>query len=92
MIREKDKFTGTFGQDINQYLLKFEETCRDYNLSEEQMLWYFHNLFNGEPKRFFGEHITTIRTSYVNAKKLLLAAYGNVDRQSRTGQYLQKFN
>lgn len=56
-FKKEDKFNNTLGQDIKEYLTGYEETCRDYQLIEEQTLWFFYSIFDGEPKRFFREHI-----------------------------------
>lgn len=54
-LRHEEKLSGKLGEDVMEYLKTNEEACVDYKLSKAQVLQYFHNLFDGEPKSFYGD-------------------------------------
>lgn len=54
---EKSKFSGRPDQALHEYLAEYQQVGRDYGLDSEQRLRYLHNLFGGEAKRFFDDHV-----------------------------------
>lgn len=41
------------------------EAVNDYKMIQSQKLRYFHNLFEGEAKQFYGTYVKAIYTSFM---------------------------
>lgn len=54
-FKHEEKGFSKLGEDVMEYLKTFKEACVDYKLSKAQVLQYLHNLFDGEPNRFYSE-------------------------------------
>lgn len=91
-FKKDDKFTGKLGENLQDFLNNYEEACIDYSFTPEQKLKYLHNLFEGEAKAFYREHVFTVCHSYPEACNTLLAKFNNISRQIRVRQYLQSLS
>lgn len=58
----------------------------------EQHLETFHDLFDGEPKRFYREIVSLKCASYKGAKQVMETTYKNINRHTRVQQYFQGLN
>ena len=52
-LRSEDKFSGKLGEDLNEANNLYLDSANDYELNQEHRLKYFHNIFEGEARRFY---------------------------------------
>lgn len=53
------KYGGKLGEGIERSFSDFETTVNDYKLSDSLKLQYLHNLFEEEPRHFYGSKVYT---------------------------------
>lgn len=91
-FKKDDKFSGKIGEDVNEYIFNYKEAAIDYELSTDQMLKYFHNLFDGEAKSFYRHHVQTYCTSFEEASTKIQLEFNSIARQNRVRKYLQSLS
>ena len=57
-FKREERYSGKIGEDINEVIDNYCDAAGDSNLNEDQKLRYFHNVFDGEAKRFYRTSIT----------------------------------
>lgn len=58
-LKNRDKFTGKLGEDLTEHIRNSIEAAQDYKLDQGNKLAFFHNIFDGETKRFYREKVKT---------------------------------
>ena len=53
------------------------------------MLKYFHNVFDGEAKRFFRSNVVNHANTFENACQLMQNEFNSITRQNRVRKLLQ---
>lgn len=77
------KYGGTDDEDLFEFLITYETTAEDYEMSDEQKCRYIHNLFKEEALRFYNSNVRPNASSYMEAKKLMLLHFNSPDVQAR---------
>ena len=52
-FRSDDKFSGKLGEDLSEAINLYLDAANDYELNHEHRLKYFHNIYEGEARRFY---------------------------------------
>ena len=88
-FKREERYFGRIGEDINEVVDKCCDAADDYNLNEDQKLRYFHNVFDGEAKRFYRTSIAGTQLSFDSAVQRMLQEFNSITRQNRVRKLLQ---
>ena len=58
-----DKYGGLEEEDLAEFITQYDTLAKDYRLSDEEKLQYFHNLFKREALRYFNTFVRNKATS-----------------------------
>lgn len=88
-FKREERYSGKIGEDINEVIDNYCDAADDYNLNEDQKLRYFHNVFDGEAKRFYRTSIAGSEGSFDSAVRRMLQEFNSITRQNRVRKLLQ---
>ena len=88
-FKREGRYTVKICEDINEGLNNYCEAASEYELSTEQMLKYFHNMFDGEAKRFFRSNVVNNANTLETACQLMQNEFNSITRQNRMRRILQ---
>lgn len=88
----EDRFKGTSGEDVEEFFKTYETTSIYYKIDNKLKLQFLHNLFDGEAKRFYHDHVYPIVLTYEDAKSKMINQYNNTTTQNRMRQFLQNLS
>jgi hypothetical protein len=74
-------------EDIILSLREYDRSVNDFQSTSEQSFQFLHNMFHGEAKRFYSDHVDGAPT-YEDAKAQLISRYCSKSRQVRAQQIL----
>ena len=90
-FKNKDeKYGGTDDEDLFEYLITYETTADDYEMSEEQKCKYIHNIFKEEALRHYNANVRPQSRCYKESKRLMLLHFNSPDVQVRVKNELQR--
>jgi hypothetical protein len=82
--RFKDKkYDGSIESNISEYLAEYTSASRDFELSLDQKLRFFHIIFTGQAKRFYYSQVESVAQTFEHAKELMEREYNSISRQNR---------
>ena len=88
-FKREERYSGKIGENINEVIDNYCHAADDYNLNEDQKLRYFHNIFDGEAKRFYCTSIAGTQASFDAAVQRMLQEFNSITRQNRVRKLLQ---
>ena len=88
-FRSDDKFSGKLGKDLNEAINLYLDAANDYELNQEQRLKYFHNIFEGEARRFYRLKVSKRVPTFAEACVKMRSEFNSITRQNRVRKYLQ---
>ena len=88
-FKKDDRYTGKIGEDIQEAINNYRDCAEDFHLGDEQMLRFFHNIFDGEAKRFYRSHVIQRATDFNSAASLMVKEFNSLTRQNRVRKLLQ---
>ena len=88
-FKNQDKFTGKLGEDLTEHINNYIDAAQDYNLDQTNKLAFFHNIFDGEPKRFYREEVGNRCGNFGQACQVMQDEYNSITQQKRIRKYLQ---
>ena len=88
-FKSGDRFSGKTSQYLQECIQNYLDACSDYDLNNEQKLRFFHNICDGEAKRFFRENIDRKTASFGDACAILRTEFHGASRQNRVRKLLQ---
>lgn len=75
--------TGELAEDINKNIGTYiDDWYSDYDLSPAKKLRWFHNLFDGEAKRFFTKSVKKRTNDFLDSAKIMEEEYRAITRQN----------
>jgi hypothetical protein len=84
----ENKFAGGDSEDIILSLREYDRSADDFQATSEQRLQFLHNIFHGEAKRFYLDHVDGAVT-FEDAKGQLISHFCSKSRQVRAQQILE---
>ena len=84
-----EKFSGKMGEDLEEHINNHIDAAKDYRLTLEQRLDFFHHIFDGEAKTFYRLKVDGVAASFAEALQMLRKEYNSITRQSRVRRHLQ---
>ena len=88
-FKNRDKFTGKLGEDLTEHINNYIDASQDYCLDQDNKFAFFHNIFEGEAKRFYREKVRERCGNFEQACQIMQDEYNNITRQNRIRKYLQ---
>lgn len=88
-FKSTKKFTGELGDDINEHIGNYLDAANDYKLENLRKLQYFHNIFDGEAKRFYRQNVMGVSQLFIEACTKKGQKYNTITRQNRVRKRLQ---
>ena len=85
----ENKFGGDESDDLFEHFTIYERVAKDYELSEDNMFQYSHNLFKKEALRYINTFVTPETVDYQEAKKMMFRHFVSPDIQNRVKNELQ---
>lgn len=87
-LKDSDKkFSGDLGKCWMDYVDEYSQVTRDYGLSPQQKLQYFHNLLSRDAKRFYLAKFEIYAHSFQQAVEMINREYSSPVRQTRLKNY-----
>jgi hypothetical protein len=83
----ENKLAGGDSDDIILSLREYDQSADDFQATCEQRLQFLHNIFHGEAKRFYLDHVDGAVT-FEGAKDQIISRYCTKSRQERAQQIL----
>lgn len=77
-LRKDSRLTNKLGDDLLNFIKNYEEAHSDYNLSKDQQLFCFQNLFEEEAKRIYWDERHSKRNFFRLTKKVSTAGYRKI--------------
>ncbi len=71
-----------------EYVAKYQQVARDYNLTSTQKLQSLHSLLRGDAKRFFLDRVDNYVSNFTQAVEMISKEDNSVVRQNRVKNYL----
>jgi hypothetical protein len=84
----ENKITGGDSEDNILSLREYNRSANNFQATSEHHLQFLHNMFHGEAKRFYLDHVDGAPT-YENAKAQLVSRYCSKSRQVHAQQILE---
>lgn len=78
-----EKFSGKLGEDVNEHIENYLDAANVYGLENAKKLQFFHNIFEGEARRFYRQNVMGISQSFVEACTRMREEYNSITRQNR---------
>lgn len=88
-FKREERYSGKIGEDIKEVIDNYCDAADDYNLSDEQKLRYFHNIFDGEAKRFYRTSVAATTFTFNTSVQRMLQEFNSITRQNRVRKLLQ---
>lgn len=83
---DNKKLEDRLGDSYNDALSTYLEACNDVGLTPEQKLKYFHNVFCGEARRCYRDHVEGVANSFQEASSIMKTEYNSNTRHNRCRQ------
>lgn len=80
--KDSMKFTGAEDQALHEYVGLYLQITRDFSVSNEQKLQFMYNIFDGEAKRYFDDHVDGRVATFSEAVLLMNKQYNSTTRQT----------
>ena len=90
-FRSEDKFSGIFGEDLNEATNFYLDAANDYEPKQDQRLKYFHNIFEGEARRFYLLNVSKRVSNFAETCVKMRTECNSITRQNCVRKYLQGF-
>ena len=87
--QKEDRFSGKIGEDIMQFLAEYDDLSKDFALSEDQKLKYFHLIFDDQAKRYYRESIANSVSTFKEARDMLVKHYNSPTRRDQVRTHLE---
>ena len=81
-FKKEDRYTGKIGEDIHDEINSYRDCAQDFHLSDEQMLRFFHNVLDGEAKRYYRSHVIQHAQGFNSATLLMVNEFNSLKRQN----------
>ena len=88
-FKKEDRYTGKSEKIFMNAVNNCRDCAQDFHLSDEQMLRFFHNVFDGEAKRYYRSHVIQHAQDFNSATLLMVNEFNSLTRQSRARKRLQ---
>lgn len=87
-LKTDDRLSGKIGENVSEYIANYTEAAPYYELGSSQKLLSFQNLFSGEAKSFYWNHVQAMCIAFERACNRTPSRFSSIARQDIARKYL----